>query len=130
MALRNKQGKVVAVYPEGSEEHLRIEQVLEILYEADSKRLAQLLEEKEQQRQALESQIGECDKKVFRKAVKRSRKQYNLTQAAQILGVHRQTLYYWIRKGWVASKRDYRCYPIFTVLDIESMMKWKNRIKT
>ena len=100
------------------------------MHEADKRRLAQLLEAREQQKQKIESQIEECDKKVFRKTAKRSRKRYNLTQAAQILGVHRQTVYYWIRKGWVKPKRDYRHYPVFTVLDIESMLKWKNRIKT
>jgi len=58
------------------------------LYEADSKRLAQLLEEKERKQQVIESQIEARDKKIIRKAVKRSRKRYNLTQAAQILGIH------------------------------------------
>ena len=100
------------------------------MYETDSKRLAQLLEAKEKQKQVIESQIEECDKKIFRKAATRSRKRYNLTQAAQILGVHRQTLYYWMKKGWIKPKRDYRHYPVFIVLDIESMMKWKNTIKS
>ncbi len=102
---------------------------MEILYEADRRRLAKLLDTREQQKQVIESQIEECDKKVFRKAATRSKKRYNLTQAAQILGVHRQTLYYWMKKGWVKPKRDYRNYPVFTVLDIESMIKWKNTIK-
>ncbi len=130
MVFRNKQGEIIAVCPEGSEEHYRVQQVLEILFEADRKRLAKLLETKEQQNQVIESQIEECDKKVFRKAVSRSTKRYNLTQTAKIVGIHRETLYYWIKKGWIKPKRDYRNYPIFTVLDIESMMKWKNRIKT
>ena len=99
------------------------------MHEADKRRLAQLLEAREQQKQKIEIQIEECDKKVFRKAAKKSRKRYSLTQAAQILGVHRQTLYYWIKKGWITPKRDYRHYPIFAVLDIEFMIEWKNRIK-
>lgn len=102
---------------------------MEILFEADKKTLANLLEKQEQQQQKNESQIEKCDKKIFRKAAKRSSKRCNLKQTAEILGVHRQTLYYWIHKGWIKPKRDYRRYPVFTVLDIESMMKWKNRIK-
>ncbi|MBU1366832.1 MAG: helix-turn-helix domain-containing protein [Candidatus Omnitrophica bacterium] len=43
--------------------------------------------------------MAECDKKVFRRQNKRSDKKYNMTQAAKILGVHRETLYYWIKKG-------------------------------
>jgi DNA-binding transcriptional MerR regulator len=99
------------------------------LHEADRRRLAQLLGVKEQQKQTIENQIEECDKKAFRKAVKRSTKRYNLTQAAKVVGVHRETLYYWIKKGWIKPKRDYRNYPVFTVLDIENLMKWKNTIK-
>lgn len=129
LVFRNKQGEIIAVYPEGSEEHHRVQQVLEILYEADRQCLANLLETTEQQKQVIESQIEECDKKVFRKVVKGSTKRYNLTQTAKVVGVHRETPYYWIKKGWIKPKRDYRNYPVFTVLDIESMMKWKNRIK-
>ena len=36
-------------------------------------------------------------------------------EAAKELGVTRQTLYYWFKKGWVKPKRDYRRYPLFTV---------------
>jgi len=88
------------------------------------------LEEREQKKQVIESQIDECDRKVFRKAIAKARKRYNLTQAAQILGVHRQTLYYWIRKGWITPKRDFRRYPVFTVLDIESIIEWRNTTKS
>lgn len=102
---------------------------MEILYEADKRRLAQLLDAREQQKQVIESQIEECDKKVFHKAAKRSAKRYNLTQTAKVIGVHRETLYYWIKKGWIKPKRDCRKYPVFTVLDIESMIKWKNTMK-
>ena len=65
----------------------------------------------------------------FRKCNKRSAKRYNMTQTARILGVHRETLYYWIKKGWLKPKRDYRNYPVFTVLDIEELIQWKNTIK-
>jgi transcriptional regulator with PAS, ATPase and Fis domain len=77
----------------------------------------------------IKAQIQECDKKIFRNKLRRSEKVYNLIQTATILGVHRQTIYYWIKKGWLKPKRDYRNYPIFTVLDIENIIKWRNTIK-
>ncbi len=52
-------------------------------------------------------------------------KRYNITQAAKELGVARQTLYYWIKKGWIKPKRDYRNYPVFTQKDIAEIKKWK-----
>ena len=107
-----KGGKVIDVYPAGSEPHQG------------------LLAERTEKNQAIDSQIEEFDKKVFRKAATRSAKRYNLTQRARVVGVHRETLYYWIKKGWIKPKRDYRNYPVFTVLDIESMVEWKNTIKS
>lgn len=92
--------------------------------------MEKLLKAREQQKSVIDRQIEDCDKKVFRRVVKRSAKRYNLTQTAQVLGVHRQTLYYWIRKGWINPRRDYRNYPVFTVLDIENMIKWKNTTRT
>jgi len=77
----------------------------------------------------MESQIEVCDKEIFQRCIKRSAKLYNITQAAKVLGVHRETLYYWIKKGWIKPRRDYRNYPVFTVLDIENLIKWKNTIK-
>ena len=103
--------------------------VLEILFEADRRALEKLIEERKNKEQAIDSQIEECDKKVFHKCTKRSAKRYNMTQTARILGVHRETLYYWIKKGWLKPKRDYRNYPVYTVLDIENIIKWKNSIK-
>ena len=35
-------------------------------------------------------------------------KRYNLSKAAKELGLTRQGLYYWIKKGWVKPKRDFR----------------------
>ncbi len=87
------------------------------------------LEEKIEQEKKLENHIDENDKKIFRKCSKRSDKKYNLTQTAYLLKVHRQTIYYWIKKGWFKPKRDFRNYPVFTVLDIENLIKWKNTIK-
>jgi len=56
-------------------------------------------------------------------------RRYNITQAAKELGVARQTLYYWIKKGWVKPKRDYRNYPVFTKGDIKSIKEWRERLK-
>lgn len=52
-----------------------------------------------------------------------------MREAAQELGVTRQTLYYWFKKGWVKPKRDYRNYPIFTIKDINAIKSWKNRLR-
>ena len=54
---------------------------------------------------------------------------YNMTGLADKLGVPRQTIYYWIEKGWVKPKRDYRNYPVFTEGDLEDILKWKRTIK-
>jgi len=129
LVLCDKDGKVIKVYPYGSEEQLRYEMVLEILFEADRRALEKLIEKRRYKEQVTDSQIEKCDKKVFHKCTKRSAKRYNMTQTARILGVHRETLYYWIKKGWLKPKRDYRNYPVFTVLDIEELIKWKNKIK-
>jgi len=77
----------------------------------------------------LDSQIEETDKIFFQQAHKRSEKKYNLTQTAKILGVHRETMYYWIKKKWINPKRDFKNYPVFTVLDIEELIEWRNTIK-
>ena len=55
-------------------------------------------------------------------------KRYNATQLAQELGIARQTLYYWIEKGWVKPKRDYRNYPVFTDDDLVKIKNWKNSL--
>lgn len=130
MVIRNKKWKVAKVFPYGSEEQQRYERVLEILFEADKKRLGQLLAKKREKEQRLDEQIEESHKKKFQKIKRRSTKKYNLTQASRILQVHRQTIYYWIKKKWVKPKRDFKGYPVFTVLDIERLIEWKNRLRT
>lgn len=55
-------------------------------------------------------------------------KRYNMREAAKALGVTRQTLYYWFKKGWVKPKRDYRNFPVFTVEDIKEIRDWKNKL--
>ena len=127
--LYDKQGKVVKVYPYGSEPQQRWEKFFDILYEAHKRSQEKKAEKKLQKEQLINTQIEECDKKIFRRQIKRSDRRYNMTQTARILGVHRETLYYWIKKGWLKPKRDYRNYPVFTVLDIEELIKWKNTIK-
>jgi transcriptional regulator with PAS, ATPase and Fis domain len=87
------------------------------------------LEKRVQKEEAIKCQIEVCDKKLFRKQLRHSNKFYNITQTACILGVHRQTMYYWIKKRWIKTRRDYKGYPVFTVLDIENIIKWRNTIK-
>jgi DNA-binding transcriptional MerR regulator len=54
---------------------------------------------------------------------------YTLTALAKLLKVPRQTIYYWIEKGWVKPKRDYRDYPVFTDEDVKKILEWKTAIK-
>jgi len=129
LVIRNEKNKVVKVYPHGSEEQQRYEAVFEILFEADRKCLGQLLEERREKEQRLDEQIEESHKKRFQKIKRRSNKKYNLTQTARILKVHRQTIYYWIKKKWVKPKRDFKGYPVFTVLDIERLIERKNTLE-
>jgi DNA-binding transcriptional MerR regulator len=57
------------------------------------------------------------------------KKVYNIPETAKKLGVHEQTIRYWIRKGWVKPKRDYRNYPVFTDKDIKDINKWRGTLK-
>lgn len=56
-------------------------------------------------------------------------KRYNMREAAKELGVTRQTLYYWFKKGWVKPKRDYRNFPVFTKDDLIKINKWHEELK-
>jgi len=51
-----------------------------------------------------------------------------MIRAAKELGVARQALYYWIKKGWVKLKRDYRNYPVFTEEDLKKINEWRNTL--
>ncbi|MFH1191784.1 MAG: hypothetical protein V1670_06290, partial [Candidatus Omnitrophota bacterium] len=73
--------------------------------------------------------LAEPDKKIIRRAERRKSEIYNLSQTAKILNIPRQSLYYWIKKSWIKPKRDYRYYPVFTVFDIEEIIRWRNSIK-
>ena len=48
-------------------------------------------------------------------------KRYNLSKAAKELGLTRQGLYYWIKKGWVTPKRDFKNHPVFTESDLKKI---------
>ncbi len=85
--------------------------------------------ERVERKAGLYRQVEECDRKIIQRKIVRSSRNYNLTQAAHLLKVHRQTLYYWLKKGWLKPKRGYRDYPVFTVLDIERIIQWRNLIK-
>lgn len=57
------------------------------------------------------------------------RKVHNIPQAAKLIGVHERTVRYWIRKGWVKPKRDYRNFPVFIDSDIAKIRKWRNTLR-
>ncbi|NQV17400.1 MAG: MerR family transcriptional regulator [Armatimonadetes bacterium] len=102
---------------------------LEIIFEADQKYFEYLWNKKRQEQKEVEQIIDQPDKKIIRRAEKREVKRYNLSQTAKIIRISRQGLYYWITKGLVKPRRDYRNYPVFTVFDIEKIIKWRNTIK-
>jgi transcriptional regulator with PAS, ATPase and Fis domain len=102
---------------------------LEILHEIDKGRLEKLLIKTKEREEQVNQVLDEADKKIIRKSEKRKLKRYNLSQTAKILNVPRQSLYYWIKKGWIKPRRDCRHYPVFTVFDIEKIIKWRNTIK-
>lgn len=56
-------------------------------------------------------------------------RKYNLSEAAEELGLTRQGLYYWIKKGWVKPKRDYKGHPVFTDEDLKKIKDWKNKLE-
>ena len=55
-------------------------------------------------------------------------KTYTMTETAKLLGVHRQTMINWIRKGWVKPKRDFKNHPVFTGSDLKKIKEWKDKI--
>lgn len=62
-------------------------------------------------------------------AMAKEPKRYNITAAAEELGVHRLTLYYWLKKGWITVKRDYRNLPVLTSEDLQKIRKWRNTLR-
>ena len=56
-------------------------------------------------------------------------KKYTMTEAAKILGVHRQTMVSWVKKRWITPKRDYKNWPVFTDDCIKKIKKWRDTLK-
>ena len=56
-------------------------------------------------------------------------KVYSLTEVANLLSVHRLTIYHWFKRGWVKAKRDCCNRPVFTEADIKNIKKWRNTIR-
>jgi DNA-binding transcriptional MerR regulator len=56
-------------------------------------------------------------------------KRYNINKLTKDLGIARQTLYYWIEKGWEKPKRDYRKYLVFTEKDVKEIKAWKDKLE-
>ncbi len=116
MIFTKMDGEVI-VFPYGSEAQQSWEEGIKVLAELFQQYRKGKLKKRIEKEEKIKAQIEECDKKLFQNKLKRSKKVYNLIQTATILGVHRQTIYYWIKKEWVKPKRDHRNYPVFTVLD-------------
>lgn len=57
------------------------------------------------------------------------KKRYNLSEAAEELGLTRQGLYYWIEKKWVIPRRDYKGHPVFTRVDLKRIKEWKDKLE-
>ena len=87
---------------------------MEILAGVANRHLEKLISKKKERGEQVSQILDEQSKRIIHKAEKRKFKRYNLSQAAKILDVPRQSLYYWIKKGWVKPRRDYRRYPVFT----------------
>lgn len=56
-------------------------------------------------------------------------KVYGVSETAKELGVHRQSVNYWLKKGWVKAKLDYRNRRVFTEKDLNKIKKWRNTLR-
>ncbi|HQB12056.1 MAG TPA: MerR family transcriptional regulator [Candidatus Omnitrophota bacterium] len=56
-------------------------------------------------------------------------KRYTVSDTARLLKVNRQTIIYWMKKGWVHPRRDYRDWPVFTESDIRKIVRWRNALR-
>ncbi len=126
--IRDDKGEVLKVYPPGSEGHTHFYRALEIVARVYRRSLDEIESKKREREERANQTLDKLDKKIIRRAEQRKLKCYNLSQAAMILKVPRQTVYYWIKKGWVTPKRDYRNYPFFTVFDIEHLIKQRHTV--
>jgi len=127
---RGDNGEVLKVYPVGSEGHTNYCRALDLFARVAQRRLDETNNKKKECQERIDLILDKPDKKILQRAEQRKLKRYNLSQTAMILKVPRQTLYYWIKKGWIEPRRDSRSYPIFTVFDIESIMKWRHTISS
>lgn len=119
---------MLKIYQVGSEGHTNYCRALDLLARVAQRRLDETNNKKKECQERIDLILDKPDKKIIQRAEQRKPKCYNLSQTAMILKVPRQSLYYWIKKGWVTPKRDYRDYPVFTVFDIERMMKWRHTV--
>ncbi len=124
----DKKGTVIEVYPRGSDAQKRYQKMIEICHEIDKRTLQELIEKKRIEKEKVDKTFDKIDKKMINKQEKRKLKRYSLSDVARVLKIPRQTIYYWIKKGWVKPRRDSRHYPVFTVFDIENIMKWRNKL--
>ncbi len=124
----DKKGNVVEVYPLGSDAQKRYQKMIEICHEMDKKTLQNLIEKKKIEKTKIDRTFDDADKRIIEKQKKRKLKRYSLSDVARVLKIPRQTIYYWIKKGWVKPRRDSRNYPVFTVFDIENILKWRNKL--
>jgi len=85
LVFRDREGKIIKVFPYGSEEQKSFEQGIKLLYQLYLTDREQQLKAKLEKQKKIENQIAESDKKIFRKSIERSDKRYSLTQAAGIL---------------------------------------------
>lgn len=54
---------------------------------------------------------------------------YSVVQAAKMLNTTRQSLFRWIKRGWIPDVgRDYKGDRIFTETDIKQIRKWRESI--
>lgn len=125
--IRDEKGEVLRVYPPGSEGHTHFYRALEVLARVYRRSLGNIDRKKKEREEQAQQILDKPDRKIIQRAERRKLKCYNLSQTATILNVPRQTIYYWIKKGWMTPKRDYRNYPVFTVFDIERIMKLRHR---
>ena len=85
--MNNSIHEVAEAFPCGSEERLRYQEFLEILFQADKRRLEELAGNRIERRVALDSQIEECGRKAIKNRIALSSKklQFN-TGSAPIKG--------------------------------------------
>ena len=126
--IRGDNGEVLKMYSVGSAGHTNYCRALELLARVAQRYSDEVNNKKKDREEQVNQILDQPDKKIIQRAERRKLKCYNLSQTAMILNVPRQSLYYWIKKGWVTPRHDYRSYPIFTVFDIERIMKWRHTV--